>query len=717
MNKKSTKRTLLSSVLSLVLCMAMLIGTTFAWFTDNVTSAGNTIQSGTLDVDLIDAAGNSMEGEVIEFITADNRAQDAILWEPGCTYETEAVFVVNKGNLALKYQITINGITGDAKLLEAIEWTVTVNGTEIALADLNGILLAGETSKAIVISGHMKEEAGNEYQGLTVEGISISVVATQLTYESDSFGDQYDSLATFMNKNAEGEWEIGELGQLIYFAKSVNEGNSYEGETVVLSNDIDLNGINWTPIGNADADEFVGFKGTFDGQNFTISNLKINSTSWGKGLFGYMDASTNATVKNLGVNNANIVASDCAGVIVGYATNGTFENIHVTGDVSVVGTVADGYVGGIAGCGYNANFNNCSVIANAGSEITSAGSFAGGIVGYQCNNKKAITDCKVANLTVTGYAAVGGVSGIIQTGSNFTFTNNSVENVVLNKTRIDGNPSIGALVGNYSGTAETKLTGKVSNVTLNGSHVEYSAYNKLYGSEYSGATTPNFDVTGVTVDGITNNLGQVTIVNTAADLKTALANGGNILLNADINMDVADTGFTVGKGVTSKLDLNGHDIIAKSTSTQSVQLFSVNGNLNIVGNGTILLTNDSFPWNTSYRYTAINIREIGEVTLGEGVNVVCEGGSATADGYGMTYAVDIYTTGTLNVNGASLHSNYIAIRCFYGNSVVNVNNGSSITSSRNNYGIWPQSAPGATITVADGVSYTVNESNGIYIFN
>ena len=82
----------------------------------------------------------------------------------------------------------------------------------------------------------------------------------------------------------------------------------------------------------------------------------------------------------------------------------------------------------------------------------------------------------------------------------------------------------------------------------------------------------------------------------------------------------------------------------------------------------------------------------------------------------MSYAVDIYTTGTLNVNGATLESNYIAVRCFFGNSVVNVESGSSISSTREgkNYGIWLQSAPGAVVTIAEDVVYTLND--GIYIF-
>ena len=97
-NTRSTKSALISSVIALLLCFTMLLGTTFAWFTDSVTSGSNIIQSGTLDIDLVDADGNSMEGQIIEFVAADGRAQDLILWEPGCTYQTEPVYVVNKGD-------------------------------------------------------------------------------------------------------------------------------------------------------------------------------------------------------------------------------------------------------------------------------------------------------------------------------------------------------------------------------------------------------------------------------------------------------------------------------------------------------------------------------------------------------------------------------------------------------------------------------------------
>ena len=64
-NKKTTKRALLSSVMAIVLCLAMLIGTTFAWFTDSASTAVNKIQAGTLDVQLLDENGRSLEGQTL----------------------------------------------------------------------------------------------------------------------------------------------------------------------------------------------------------------------------------------------------------------------------------------------------------------------------------------------------------------------------------------------------------------------------------------------------------------------------------------------------------------------------------------------------------------------------------------------------------------------------------------------------------------------------
>ena len=191
-NKKATKRALLTSVMALVMCVVMLVGTTFAWFTDTASTAVNKIQAGNLKVDLEmqkpDGSWVSAEGQTLTFKTKDNRAADKILWEPGCRYELPALRVVNKGNLALKYKIQITGIQGDAKLNDVIDWEIT--GTDVS--EDGYAHLTANASKEIKIKGVMQTTAGNEYQGLSINGIGITVFATQDTVEFDSFDDQYD---------------------------------------------------------------------------------------------------------------------------------------------------------------------------------------------------------------------------------------------------------------------------------------------------------------------------------------------------------------------------------------------------------------------------------------------------------------------------------------------------------------------------------------------
>ena len=194
-NRKSTKRALLGSVVAMVLCLAMLVGATFAWFTDTASTNVNKIQAGNLDVVLemqnADGKWVSAEGKTLDFVKAADAKGEAILWEPGCTYELPALRIRNNGNLALKYQVIITGINGSAKLNTAIDWTIgdVAMGAEQHLA-------AGE-SNAFTIKGHMKESAGNEYMNESIDGIAITVVATQNTVESDSFGKDYDADAEY----------------------------------------------------------------------------------------------------------------------------------------------------------------------------------------------------------------------------------------------------------------------------------------------------------------------------------------------------------------------------------------------------------------------------------------------------------------------------------------------------------------------------------------
>ena len=225
-NTKTTKRALLSSVIAMFICVAMLIGTTFAWFTDSASTAVNKIQAGTLGIQLLDNEGNSLEGQALSWQKAAGAANEDVLWEPGCTYNTQQFYIENNGNLNLKFKFLVSGITGDAKLVEAIDFTAMADASwfkfntgAVSIAtsgefdllkgyDLDTlfygtmhfdeyVLEPGDKVGPIVISGHMKEEAGNEYRGLSIDGIGITVIATQATGEEDSYDGTYDEDAEY----------------------------------------------------------------------------------------------------------------------------------------------------------------------------------------------------------------------------------------------------------------------------------------------------------------------------------------------------------------------------------------------------------------------------------------------------------------------------------------------------------------------------------------
>ena len=207
-----TKKALRGSLFALFLCIVLLIGTTFAWFTDTASTGVNKIQAGNLKVGLEykDANGTWQDATktTLDFVKAEKGQGEEILWEPGCTYKLPELRIVNNGNLALKYKIQINGFNGNTKLNDVIDWTYKVGNEDYAL-DTEKHLAAksGNTASydTLTIQGHMQESAGNEYQGLTLEGITITVYATQDTVEYDSIDNQYDKDAQYTETIAAGK--------------------------------------------------------------------------------------------------------------------------------------------------------------------------------------------------------------------------------------------------------------------------------------------------------------------------------------------------------------------------------------------------------------------------------------------------------------------------------------------------------------------------------
>ena len=226
-NKKATKRALLTSVMALVMCVVMLVGTTFAWFTDTASTGVNKIQSGNLDVKLMYSTDMQRWTEATE---QTKLFDDNALWEPGYT-QVVYLKVVNAGNLALKYEAgfsknytsnrgkNVNGDwyrvdnylkIGTAETTTKFEnredvWSA-IAATEKTLSKdvmlTNGwiTLEAGEESAPFAVAIYMPTSVGNEANASKnrpskVTGLGIEVRATQATVENDSFGPDYDANA------------------------------------------------------------------------------------------------------------------------------------------------------------------------------------------------------------------------------------------------------------------------------------------------------------------------------------------------------------------------------------------------------------------------------------------------------------------------------------------------------------------------------------------
>ncbi len=472
MTNKSTKRALLASLLALVVSISMLIGTTFAWFTDSVTSGRNLIQSGNLDVELEYFNGNA-------WVTVQD-ATDIFsdeLWEPG---HTEVVYlkVSNKGSLALKYQLGINiwtetaGVNvydeafklSDYILFDAIDIDGEVNffatredalkATDdvdfISTGFTKGSSLEENGEEYLALVVYMPAETGNEANykpGTTAPSIELGVklVATQQMSESDSFGKDYDADATYVkpwSAEVDTAWYTGDkteytlytAEELAGLAKLVNEGNSFKGITIYLGADIDLANKPWTPIGTSDNN----FGGTLDGKHFVISNLSVSGTSC-VGLVGC--AGNAASIENITVENATITGNHYVGTVLGY-----------------------GYLSqnSLAGC----FVNNATVVCTP-DKNNDNGDKAGIIAGMAINGN--IYNNRVANSKIYAYRDFGAIVGCAQAENrNVSVYANDVKNVEMFYVSCanykDGkeNQNMGEIVGRPNNAGKT-VTVKANN--------------------------------------------------------------------------------------------------------------------------------------------------------------------------------------------------------------------------------------------------------------
>ena len=295
-NSKTTKRALFSSVVALLLCFTMLLGTTFAWFTDTASTGVNTIQAGTLQVALQDSVGNSLEGQTLTFVQKNATGETTItnsLWEPNATFITQQFKIVNEGSLYLKYTIVINGIDGDAKLNEVMEWSV-IDGAGNAVT-MTGTLAPHTASELMNLKVHMLATATNEYQGLSMNGIGITVYATQAEAEYDRFGNQYDKDASYtktvevnpataqdvLNTVEDGtivKLTAGDYGKLMLQSAYVGEARTIKNLTIKGTDGVNVAGIevgNKTTLNNVVIDS-INFTGAYDGFQCNVGDAAVD---------------------------------------------------------------------------------------------------------------------------------------------------------------------------------------------------------------------------------------------------------------------------------------------------------------------------------------------------------------------------------------------------------------------------------------------------------
>lgn len=241
-NSKSTKRALLSSAFAILMCVAMLIGTTFAWFTDTASTGVNKIQAGNLDIKVEYRTTADGNWQLLDNAT-DLFGAGGTLFEPGHTRVVE-LRITNAGNLALKYKIGMNVVSetagtnkagnpyklsdylkvattgiqqypAEGGIAEAMEWAIFQKGdfgmwTARDFAnfeletDSNGNVhsLQPGAAQILGIKVYMPETVGNEANAISTEkaasiNFGLNVVATQVPYEKDSFGNTYDKDATY----------------------------------------------------------------------------------------------------------------------------------------------------------------------------------------------------------------------------------------------------------------------------------------------------------------------------------------------------------------------------------------------------------------------------------------------------------------------------------------------------------------------------------------
>ncbi len=506
------KKVILSSILSIVMCLSLVVGGTFALFTSE-DQTNIAVNSANVEVT---ATLEKADGEWVYSPTAIDYTTEEIVDETNVADQTTGKFVNggyasidaekltltnmtpgdevrlqirihNASTVAVKYQTRL-WVSNDDGLFKGLE--IKVDGNPFTLTQQSSWTdMAVDCDDIIVpVVITLPEGAGNDYQSKKTE-ISFSVSAVQANASTDA-----------LDNNAPDTVYLYSANDLFMFAKDVNEnGNTYAGKTVVLVNSVNLGGKEWKPIGQT-GQGYHHFLGDFDGNENTVSNFYIDTTGGfypegadvATGFFGWI-SETSQTISNLKLDNFSVTAYRRPAGIAGYITGtASIINCHVSNATitAIVEPLSDG------------GFDN--------------GDKAGGIVGYT-NSGNTVKDCSVTSTTISGYRDIGGIVGF-----NYgTVDNCKVDGVTINAGgnhnyngyMTDAEFHANAIVGEEAGVTKTSTENNVTitvNVPVSDSEDLANRVKEASGNAtiYLGATTYEFPI----VDGMTDK--AITFVGT-----------------------------------------------------------------------------------------------------------------------------------------------------------------------------------------------------------
>lgn len=589
-HKNSSRNALISSTVSLLLCLSMLVGTTFAWFTDSVTSGSNIIQSGNLDIEMCWAEGNTNPENTAWADASTGTIFNYDNWEPGYV-EAKHIQIANVGSLAFKYALHIvpSGVVGElADVIDVyfVEGATQLTRSELAtmapigtLRDLisnmdgaaHGVLLPNNEvatneyervgQATVTIAFKMRESAGNEYMNKSIStDFSVVLLATQYTYEEDSFGIDYDENAMYPEEVKDGTALIGDK----YYATLQDAvKDAQDGDTIQLLKDISLNSAVKIAAGKTITLDLNGK--TVDGTGKTriaimsYGNLTLQDTSSGqmgciKAGIGTGGNAVNICAGTFTMKSGNIYSLNNAILIDEEAAEVTIEGGNITAEPSTTNSAAF-YISSTSNTVVNitagniVGYNGILLWNNTTLTITGGRIDAPGGVGIKGNGTKDNTNIKISNnasINAKETAIYHPQGGILEISENAKLTGETGVVIKGGKITISG--------GTINGTGATGAyipTGNGFNPTGDALYIEH--YDNSTNSDNYG--TPVVTVTG----------GIFTSTNGKAVASYVKPNANIEALTGFIS------GGTFSDAVPEELCVDGYTSVYNGNGTYSVQ--------------------------------------------------------------------------------------------------------------------------------------------------